>query len=97
MMSDFHSGPPMRKVVYAWEGEVEALHARIRELEAEIRDDNAWCKGYDQARSETIERVLAIIPGGNICDPQEIADRIRALKPTVTLASADCPESQKSE
>jgi hypothetical protein len=35
----------------------------------------------DDIRTTTIEEILSQIPGGNICDPQDIADRIRALKP----------------
>jgi hypothetical protein len=34
----------------------------------------------DAIRTTTIEEILSQIPGGNICDPQDIADRIRALK-----------------
>ena len=29
----------------------------------------------------TLERVIKALPGGNYCDPQEIADMIRAMKP----------------
>lgn len=38
----------------------------------------------DAIEAATIDRILlTIIPGGNICDPQAIADSIRALKPPV--------------
>jgi hypothetical protein len=35
----------------------------------------------DDIRTTTLEEILSQIPGGNICDPQVIADRIRALIP----------------
>ena len=37
----------------------------------------ALAEEHDRALDFAIEKA---VPGGNICDPQEIADRIRALK-----------------
>jgi hypothetical protein len=36
-------------------------------------------KRADAIEAATIERILLLIPGGTHCDPQEIADSIRAL------------------
>ncbi len=46
------------------------LLSRIHQLEAEVKE----------AREKALRDALNEIPGGNICDPQEIADRIRSLK-----------------
>lgn len=45
------------------------LNSERDELEAE----------RDAIEAATIERILLLIPGGTHCDPQEIADSIRAL------------------
>lgn len=67
-----------------------ALVARIRELEAENADLRHDIGAYveansdllgecDAARGRALEEAIALLPGGQICDPQEIADDIRAL------------------
>jgi hypothetical protein len=50
-----------------------------------FKDSNGgWVKHSDMQRAvlASIDAALALIPGGTICDPQRIADSIRALKET---------------
>lgn len=49
---------------------IETQAKRIAEMEM----------AHDAIEAATVDRCLAVIPGGNICDPQTIADDIRALK-----------------
>lgn len=64
-----------------------AHEAKVRELEAEndkLKHDiavyiNDLLDECDAARRRALEKVLSILPGGQFCDPQEIADDIRAL------------------
>lgn len=39
----------------------------------------ARAEGYAAGQAATRKRALTLIPGGDLCDPQEIADAIRAL------------------
>ena len=48
-----------------------ALHASGRER---LRDDR-WKHGAESMR----ETILQLLPGGQLCDPQQIADMIRAI------------------
>jgi hypothetical protein len=36
-------------------------------------------KAYREGQERMRERAIAIVPGGSVCDPQEVADAIRAL------------------
>lgn len=59
-------------------------HPELRDALAEIKSLRAALSTRAGERERVIEEVLALIPGGNICDPQEIADTIRALKASPT-------------
>lgn len=37
MSKHYHSGVPQRSLVYAWEGEVEALQSKISKMEAALQ------------------------------------------------------------
>lgn len=49
MSNNYHSGTPQRNLVYAWEGEVEALQSRVCKMEAALRSIRATAEldGHD--------------------------------------------------
>jgi hypothetical protein len=56
---------------------------RLANLKRDLAECIALVKNLEAERdaieAKTIERILLLIPGGTHCDPQEIADSIRAL------------------
>jgi hypothetical protein len=36
----------------------------------------------DEVRNQALDEAIAVVPGGSYCDPQQVADAIRALKTT---------------
>jgi hypothetical protein len=38
----------------------------------------------DDLRNQVLEEAIAVVPGGSYCDPQQVADAIRALKKNTT-------------
>ena len=58
----------------------EMAIAKCRELELELADCQAGRNLLKTATwNEALEAALLKTPGGSICDPQEVADQIRAL------------------
>lgn len=50
-----------------------AIKAAVREACVDI------ALALDAARRDALEEALVCVPGGQICDPQEVADAIRAI------------------
>lgn len=54
---------------------ITQLQKCITELEAE----------HDAAIRKGLELAISVVPGGSICDPQQVADAIRALQPEASV------------
>lgn len=65
---------------------VERLHARIADLEAELRMHESVTTVLEieiNALKGGVRRMHAAVPGGSICDPQGIADDLREIAKSV--------------
>lgn len=71
---DSLTGAILARHVIAHGGGKNEMQAEIGELRAALSQSSA------AVRNQALEEVIAIIPGGSWCDPQQICDAIRALK-----------------
>lgn len=53
-MTEYHA-TSMPRLVYAWEGEVEKLHAEIRQLRADRAAVYAWMREPDYVENASLE------------------------------------------